>query len=908
MTNLIEQTRDKAGYPSNDALAKAILKHKPGLEDRIQARSLGVKIGGLSRGKTDWWTRNDDFLDVLTKLLDIERTDLGLHAGKVGHLFAFNDFPELPPLDLKRELPCALAYGAVDDDRRTLKGQYKAWPLDLEPWVTDREISNGHNMPHGITWLHATNETGADLLIAQLKARSPFDVLDVPSIQDARLRLQISKPFVLVLSLPVTMEDIVYLADARNATVLVIAPSPMPLTEGVAPYEYWLDWEFARRPKQEQAQRIVSGSLTGFDRYHWTLHDDWRQLLLSWVHSRLESKSVDTLFDEQEAWRWLEDFDPDEHLIRQPSDLLAICRMFHARSKKSRPAATGRDAARQLQSRLVSLDSRHTDVFNHIADELWLRADLPWAAPLDWSVWRELLPGGSSRPAGATVDGRLSTGKSSGASRKTTSRKTGPDKQLDEFMRKGLLISVPREESGDYALSPQLLADLRARDLLAEQIRSGDFHHWGRAALDAKRQYLVDAALSATPIPDLLSTIRNLQAYDPWNPSAIGATESLFLELGSRRAEGLSLPLEANFIAEVIFRRLMEAGTEWSSLLLTRRTSFVDEHPDTLKLTAACFGWSLTHRPKSSIGIDDLVLQNFPGWIDGSTFLPPMPDHPGESSMSTHGSPPRWRRFMKAVLNVLMEIPNFSVALGDEKINLAAPLLLTAALVQGKPVEPKWVREVNQHSWASDFVIEQLDQRRSAEIGIRTLRVCLDCTYEMLFDETSGHGYMFLFKSALWRWSVRNSRASMFIPVTNEKQLAVLRAIPQVLPIEWRQELLRSLPASMASENGRLIRCVGSDAWGLLLALLGTIEGGEAAKRLWEINPAEVLAILASDQLAQDATTDLVWNSPTSQAVEVAKYLSYHPGFLDKPQRREWVIARMGANVMSAGDLLALMQ
>ena len=65
MNKLIEQARSKAGYRSNDALAQAMLRHRPELASSLQARSLGARIGKLARGEIDWWRKNPVCLDAL---------------------------------------------------------------------------------------------------------------------------------------------------------------------------------------------------------------------------------------------------------------------------------------------------------------------------------------------------------------------------------------------------------------------------------------------------------------------------------------------------------------------------------------------------------------------------------------------------------------------------------------------------------------------------------------------------------------------------------------------------------------------------------------------------------------------------------------------------------------------------
>lgn len=904
MNKLIEQAIGKAGYRSNDALAAAMLRYKPELAASLKARSLGARIGKLTKGEIDWWRKNPLFLDVLAELLRTDPGDLGIHEEAADYFFSFAEFPELPPLDLRYEEPCDLAFGANDINHQYehLGLSLREDLLDLEPWLANGPILDRRTTPRGLYWLCAPNEIGAHLLIKQIKVRSAFEVLEVDSLQDVKIVPHATKPLIVSVSGPAERNDLVPFASYPNGATLVISPFPMPQEMRVEGFGRPTAWEVGSLPKVER-------DLDRLDRrYTWTLRADWRTRLIAWVQQRLDKERVDTLFAESEVALWLESFDPDEHLVRTPADLLTICRMFHSRSKKSRPAATGRDAGRRLQSCLVSVDSRAADTFNRLAEAVWKDLSLSWGEPLDWTQWRELLAfAGEARLAcsAKVAHGEL---KAVGSRKSSQQRGGWASVALDDLKRAGLLGSGPRRASGDYALKPQLLADLRIRDLLVTAFQKADVDAWGRVALEPGRHYLIDAALLAAPITDLLQTVRRLLTADPWDAAVLGASESLFLELGNRRAEGQALPPEMQGLLEMVLTRHIESGNSGIELLLTRRAVCRVDHPDVLRTISACMGWSLTNRPKAFRKLSAEVLQLFPGWSGKHVALPPIPDHPVKSSWSSEASPPRWRRFLQAMQIPLLDTASLASVPDGVQSSAIPPLLLATRLLRGEQVQADWLKQVVRHRWASEFVIEQLEGPRSNVVAASLLGSILTCAYDSLSKGEDMFLHTLLFSSTLWRWSIEHLAPSQFLDQAAAEQITVLRTFPQILPTTWRHYLLEVLPMGALGENKDLIGLAGADALTLLIGRLGTPEGDHAAMRLWQLDPGYLLSALESGQLDEASMVDVLWCTPPHVAVEVVKHISRISAFKDIEVRRAWVLKRLQRNAVHAEQLLLLLK
>lgn len=908
MSGLIAEARSKSGYKSNDELARAILKHVPGLEKALKPRSLGTRIGALDSGKTDWWAKNATILDALSDLLGLTAQDLGVHAGEVETHFPFAGFVELPPLDLKREKPCELGFGAIDDERKDHQGEFSKGTMDLTPWLAGRDRVDLRRLLHGITWLHVPKGYGLSILAAQLKARSAYEVMHVRSIADASIRLQRPEPLVLVLSGPMDTPDFRILAEAKEATALLLSPFATPEFQKRSPPDAMFDADYFIQPGSLRSEMTLSEPREHEDshmsRYRWTLNLDWRTKLLLWVEGRCAKHGLDTLYSAEDIGQWLDQFDPDQLLFRTPADVMAICRVFHYQSRRSRPDAADPSAGKKLQGSLMGLDSRNADAFNRLATSLWYRPDLAWAVPLEWAVWREL-----SRPeevagdSAATGPGRS---KKKGGKRAPTARLLELD--LNALQTSGMLSRVLGHKSGDFSLGPQIFVDLLARDQTIVDIQSGNFERWGRVVFDPQRQHLVDAAISVVRTQDLLKVARNIRDADPWDESAIGASETLFLELGGRIANGETLPLEMLCISEIVLRRSVSLSDGAEFVLLSRPTEHLTDEYNILRLVQAAWGWSLTHRPETVELSESTVPVLFPGWFSGELLFLTVPNHPADGSFSRSGSPPRWRRFLDRGLEVLLRLPDAPLALGS---NVGPPLMLVAALIDGRPVDANWWIAVGDNTWALRFVNDQLERHNRPEVRLATLCSILD----FLFSPQARSAKLslvyvkfILLRSDVWLRPINSIDFQALISVLTPNRIAVLLAEPTILPFGMRSQLLAHLKNTDPERLAKLIDCVGSESSFLLRNWLGSSVGVEAAERIWELAPEDAVNLLLESELDAAGKADLVRACPKEMSQKLAEQPQAWSKSLARSELIAWVRERLSAAPGNAGLFIDLLK
>ena len=909
MSGLIAEARSKSGYKSNDELARAILMHSPDLGKTLQARSLGTKIGKLDKGETDWWAKNVETLTALTQLLGLTANDLGVHAAGESELrFAFVGFPELPPLDFKRERPCELGFGAIDDDRKDLPGAFSERELDLEPWMAGRDRMDLRRALHGITWLHIPKGCGLSILAAQLKARSAYEVMHVRSIAEASIRLQRPEPFILVLSEPLDALDLRVLPYSDEAVTLVLSPFAMPEREKLSPSDPMFDEELFIRPESLQREMTLSKPRSSngpsVSRYRWMLNLDWRTKLLLWVEGRCAKHGLDTLYSAEDIGQWLDQFDPDQLLFRTPADVMAICRVFHHQSRRSRPDSADPSAGKKLQASLMGLDSRNADAFNRLAVSLWYRPDLAWAVPLEWAVWREL-----SRPE--VVDGdsaAVGPGRSKRKSGKRAPNARLLELDLDALQTSGMLTRVLGHKTGDFSLGPQIFVDLLARDQTIVDIQSGNFERWGRVVFDPQRQHLVDAAISVVRTQDLFKVIRNIRDADPWSESAIGASETLFLELGGRIASGETLPLEMLCISEIVLRRSVSLSDGAEFVLLSRPTKHLNDEYNILRLVQAGWGWSLTHRPETVELSESTVPVLFPGWFSGELLFLTVPNHPADGSFSRSGSPPRWRRFLDRGLEVLLRLPDASIALGS---NVEPPLMLVAALIDRRPVGANWWMAVGDHTWALRFVNDQLERHNRPEVRLATLGSILDFIFAPQARSAKLSPWyvkFILLRSDVWLRPINNIDFQALISVLTPNRIAVLLAEPTILPVGMRSQLLAHLKTTDPEELAKLIACVGSESSFLLRSWLGTSGGTIAAERIWELAPEDALTLLLESELEAAGKADLVRACPNGMSQKLAEQPQAWSKSLARSELIAWVRERLSAAPGNAGLFIDLLK
>ncbi|MFA9218493.1 MAG: hypothetical protein ACEQSK_15500 [Sphingomonadaceae bacterium] len=106
MPGPVRTAQKYSNFKSDGEVARALLANFPDTQWTVSARSLAAKIGSLDKGQRVWWINHPANAICLAELLEVSLTDLGLHGpAMTSHTFEFDDFPELPPLDLIRGKP-----------------------------------------------------------------------------------------------------------------------------------------------------------------------------------------------------------------------------------------------------------------------------------------------------------------------------------------------------------------------------------------------------------------------------------------------------------------------------------------------------------------------------------------------------------------------------------------------------------------------------------------------------------------------------------------------------------------------------------------------------------------------------------------------------------------------------------
>lgn len=210
-------------HSSIEALGKSLCERYPEF-DSLKARSVSVKLGRLNRGDTSWWLKRPEFVEKLTEFLHCAPQDLGLHLSSKTHSqYEFEDFPELPPLDLSRDAPCEIGY--FDKDKGSTAEE------DLKPWFGQAPSGRMvRALPPGVSWLYFPRGTGKDIFWARLTALSPFECKPALSVASMANRLKQPKPICLNVSDFSGERDLLALANRHKDCSVLVAPHSICLS------------------------------------------------------------------------------------------------------------------------------------------------------------------------------------------------------------------------------------------------------------------------------------------------------------------------------------------------------------------------------------------------------------------------------------------------------------------------------------------------------------------------------------------------------------------------------------------------------------------------------------------------------------------------------------------------------
>ena len=604
------------GFDSLAQVAKVLVEKRPELFIGIAPRSLGAKLSDLNRGNVTWWRTRAEQREALGELLALETGELVMaeQARRRG-LWVFNEFPELPALNLLIESPTAIA----DPVRASNEADSHE---DLFDWM---RIGTGseHEQPPlsrlgwGVRWLTVPKGTGRSLMLGQFQARNRIDVFAGGTLPDLVSRVHPLRPAVLAPEGVTQQSDLSALAQLNpQQPVLVISTHPLPRRASDARMRTHLpSWEWLSASPLERDQSQLAGddsrmigSVLERDRlieFVLQLKPEWRSLLLQWIEDRL-SRHPDSLFSAKGLTAWLDAFDPNEVLFATPASVMSLARICHGIGERKLPKPAHPDAGMNLIKQLSGTDSRYRSLLTRLVARQWLDAGVDIQQGRSWDEW--LTP---PLPASRTSTPHASSRRNASAAPSHSEPKdvlqlTSFD--LDAAANANLL--VPNGD-GNYEIRSQAEAMLALRDLLRSWLQSGDVTRWAPMVVgDEKRQEVTDQLLATIDDGSLIEMCRQVIQQPIWSLASLGASETLFIAIGLRMAAG-TLGYQPEF-GELLAQTLARCITDdaYISLPLSRSTRADRQRNEWIH---ASWGWSLVApRPK---WVPESMTEAFPGWM-----------------------------------------------------------------------------------------------------------------------------------------------------------------------------------------------------------------------------------------------------------------------------------------------------
>ncbi|MEZ4294601.1 MAG: hypothetical protein R3B70_06470 [Polyangiaceae bacterium] len=410
------------------ALRAAWILKSPEDASRVSVASLATKIGELTKGKTDWWRRRPDALQLLADLLEVKPSVLlGESTRQVGVLA----FPELPAL-------------------RPLQAGEEPVPLFGEGWLLDASLPNER---HSHRWVFAPAGYGKSLLLRYLGLRHPEKVLTMSArtLEMASSALT-SDERLLVIELERSgKDDRDAVARIRRHCARAVILSPFVLDRG-------------REENWTGNINVGREEVDGWSLGRPMLAPGWREHLLRWVEARLMDGDRDSKLSADEVLDWLAEHDPEGSLVPSPGDLLALCRVFDAHPARSWSVV---EVARRWTRMVVGAPASRMKAARHWISHCGPRVfrrlvrrqlrdrsrRLVALAPLEWEklVPEATLPGEERGEPGARV--------------------------AVSYLRDGGLL---RGQEGELALFPHSAAVGEGSRHIAWLLRSGRVDAWGR--------------------------------------------------------------------------------------------------------------------------------------------------------------------------------------------------------------------------------------------------------------------------------------------------------------------------------------------------------------------------------------------------------------------------------------------
>lgn len=878
MERPISSARKYEEFGSYDGLARSIINSFPNVQWGKE-RSLGAKIGELDKGKLTWWANNPEKARCLADFLELSLEDLGLHGRVEKTAFSFEDFPEFPPLDLKREELPVIAKEELDPEEGTRNSA--AWN-SLEEWL-GKPTTHDWRPPTGSNWLHVEDELQRQLLFRKLAVAGRHEVLGVETLREAEVRLRSLKPLIAFVDHDGGTEDLAALAGRPpDAGILVIAPFMLAKREVTSSVEF-LSWE-SRTAHGPSGRVFDLTGPKGISRWTFVALPDWRERVLQWVEERLNRQQVDTYFTAQAVRDWLKDFDPLSIWFRTVSDVLQLCRLVHFDSEKRLPNPGAPDAGNLLVQLFFASKPGLQYQIGQLADARWLSVDQPWQGELPLATWCGLSTSGLASISEADLD-ELVSGKTL-AEREKAAKRVASRLEAgnpDALLRRGLLREGRR---GSFDFRHRSFAELLVRDRLQRDIAMAPLATWAMHCFDPGRRVLIDAAMTVLPMAGLVEVVRRLAEVPADSVESLAVSETLLIAIGKRIVRGEEIPSSLHLVVNRVAARpgFLEEGIfsePWS-----RSVTSTDEHIGWL---GACWSWSLL--PEAKLSIEDSWL--FPGWAEELPELPYwladiQPDEKAEHlSSSLVELLPVLRQWSKERDAPIENAPAFFIV----------PFLEKAA--QGALVaQASWWNGIASKRWAERVVLDSLKGIGGAAAA-RLWPSYLAAEQALLRVRNADDEYNILFRahslSPIRFWLLENLEPADILNGLDQDALRYLGQCPESLPPGVRPLLLKSLLACYSEKRDdtalSFLERFGFHAAPVLKACLEHMRFREAAANcLWRWDAASAVSILVhGEDSSLEARQALLWCCPAQHFSQALDAVEKMPKLLDAGYVEWWV-------------------
>lgn len=883
MPNLITQARLRKGIPSNDALAKILIEVCPELQAH-KPRSLSAKIGLLDKGDLGWWKGRPKCAEALAAVLALDIGDLGLHDEVSHQALVFLDFPEFPPVDLAlEELP---VLGKTRRVNGTKTGRLPDSD-EISDWLPSEVLPSHLRVipPCDITWLEITDEFCKEMLIAQLRARGKWEVLQVEDLASVSGRLKRPVPVVLNLRRKLAGEELLPLrALDEYGAVLIIASYPPPQRPESRHGDDAECWEAVHTTREERAILSLTskfGFWRGVKHFSWHLNDDWQTRLMTWVEERIARLKVDSLFVANEILNWLGSFDANRMIFRQVSDVLMLAQFCHHQGGKILPKSAQLDAGAKLLGKLRPyLNSRDSDILKRLTWARWVSMDFPWNGALSWEVWRHLV----------------------------TTKEDHSNLQLltiEELQIAAESCIIKENANGLYEFAGPLRASLFARDLVKDAITTGKTDLWGAAVFDEARREIVDSVVNALTTAELAAAVDLLDTTDPWAPASIGAEETLFLTLSRAAWRG---ELEQNTVDRIV-KAVWARGGMSENLDMPQLWSRHYSYSDALgswRWMQTCWFWSVGTQRPASLEIGEGAAGYFPDWADAATWPPSLPSR--EKGIMQASPSAEWKDFMRLAGDLAHKFSPPEV-FNDFSEESNHPLFALALAWEGKwAPQAKWWKHVIHNEWAEELLLHTVSVH-----GGEAAAWLWPSLIESLANDIDGR-FQPLCWSKVWRWFISTLTPEAIVENRSFRETAYLCACARHLPPDLRVYLLETIPIDlgtrMESHIGTLIewcpenRCDAMLPWQDLILLVYRI-----TVRIWQAAPRYAFALLDRDHGPTPYLSySLIDNVPAEHVAELASLLCRRPDLLDPQERIHWVKQHLSASGRNAARILSVVR